>query len=152
MAFSTRFVMIRVILTSSTSATTGRTLSNTTSTSFFRAMGRSLFKISSVRSLMFNDTIFRSCTFLSIFTSANRSVMIWFSLSISEAMSSMNSRYSSAGTFSCASRESDNTLMDVMGVFNSWDTFATNSCRESSNAFIRFNSWLNASTICTVST
>ena len=85
---------------------------------------------------------------MSIFTKESRSVMIVFSRSISSAMSVINSLYSSFGTSPispCATRESASTFMEVNGVFNSWDTLETNSCRESSCTFIRLRIRLYAS-------
>jgi DNA-binding NarL/FixJ family response regulator len=45
--------------------------------------------------------------------------IILFSLSISSAMSTKNSRYNSGAAFSCVNKESANTLTEVRGVFNS---------------------------------
>ena len=73
---------------------------------------------------------------LSIFTSESRSVMILFSRSISDAISTINSWYNSTGAPSWAVSESASTFMDVSGVFSSCDTLETNSCRDSSNNFI----------------
>ena len=41
--------------------------------------------------------------------------------------------------------------MEAMGVFSSWETLETNSCREASRAFILPSTTLNASAICRVS-
>ena len=64
---------------------------------------------------------------LSSFTKERRSSIIFASLSISSEISCINSAYISFGTFSILIKESANTLIDVIGVFNSWDTLATNS-------------------------
>ena len=62
-------------------------------------------------------------------------------------MSAINSRYSSTGTSSMPISESASTRMEVMGVFNSWDTLETNSWRDWSTAFslVRdfFTAWLS---------
>ena len=78
--------------------------------------------------------------------------MIWFSRSTSFLMSIMNSRYISTGTSSCCTRESARTFIDVMGVLSSWETLETNSCLDSSSAFILARTWLKASAMCSVST
>ena len=151
MAFSIRLVKINESFTSSTSAIISRLLMSVSSISVFLAIGRSRRKISSVSALISTDVIFTDAADLSIFTSASRSLMILSSRSISSAISTMNSRYSSTGTSSCAIRESASTFMEVIGVFSSWETFATKSCLVSSSAFILCSTLLNASTICSVS-
>ena len=130
MAFSIRFVRISDIFTSSISAVTSLVLTSRSSISLFLAMGRILFKMISASSFILTLVIFSSAADLSIFTSTSRSLMILSSRSISSAISSRNSRYNSAGTSCCARRESASTLTDVIGVFSSWDTFATKSCLE----------------------
>ena len=77
--------------------------------------------------------------------------MIWFSLSTSFLISTMNSRYISTGTLSCSTSESARTFMEVIGVLSSWDTLETNSCLDSSSAFMRASTWLKASAMCSVS-
>ena len=64
---------------------------------------------------------------LSSFTSDKRSSIIFASLSISSEISCINSAYISFGTFSIPISESAKTLIEVIGVFSSCDTFATNS-------------------------
>ena len=151
MPFSTRFEMASVSFTSSTSAVTGRKLSSTSSTCCFCAIGRRRFKISSSSSLILSTAIFRLSAALSIFTSESRSVIILFSRSISVVISCMNSLYSSNGAFSCMFKESASTFIDVKGVFNSCETFETNSCLESSSTFMRSNSSFVRSQINSVS-
>ena len=47
--------------------------------------------------------------------------------------------------------ESASTFIEVSGVFNSWETLDTNSCRELSSSCKRFSMVLNASDICSTS-
>ena len=151
MAFSTRFEIAKVSFTSSTSATTSLALSKITSISRCFAIGLKRFKINSNKELISIVSMFKSGAVLSSFTRDNKSLIILFSLSISSAISTINSLYNSTGTSSCAIKESANTFMEVIGVFNSWETLDTNSCLESSKTFIFFNSSLKASMICSVS-
>ena len=137
MAFSIRLVNANVSFTSSISAVTGLKLSNTSSTCCLSAIGCSLLRICSSRSLMFTLVMLRSAADLSIFTSESRSLMIFVSLSISFVISPINSLYISTGASSPIQFiESASTFMDVRGVFNSCETFDTNSCLDSSITFI----------------
>ena len=70
---------------------------------------------------------------MSVLTRVRRSLMISASRSISWTISSMNSLYISAGTSLCVRSDSDNTFIEVIGVFSSCDTFETNSCLDSSS-------------------
>ena len=88
---------------------------------------------------------------LSIRTRVRRSSMILLSRSISSDISPMNSWYSSLGTSSMLMRESARTRMEVIGVFNSWDTLDTNSCLDWSTAFRLCRVLLMAREICLVS-
>ena len=151
MAFSIRFVNASVIFTSSTSATTGLKLSNTNSTCCFSAIGFNRFKICSSNSFTFKLAIFKSAADLSIFTRESKSLIILVSLSISLPISSINSLYNSIGASSMLLRESANTFIEVNGVFNSCDTFETNSCLDSSKTFILPSKELNFSHISIVS-
>ena len=137
MAFSTRLDITWVILTSSTCATTGLKLSNNSSIFFFAASGFNLFSTSSSSSFILTDDMLSTDEALSSLTMHNKSSIILFSLSISLTISSMNSLYTSTGTFSCVLSESANTFMDVIGVLSSCDTFETNSdLEESSSLFL----------------
>ena len=119
-------------LTSSTSAITGLKLSSTTSIFFTSAIGLNLFKVLSTSSLIFTVEILILSFPLSILTRLSKSVIISFSRSISFAISVKNSWYNSSGTFSWPTKESARTFIEVIGVFNSWDTFETNCCLDSS--------------------
>ena len=70
-------------------------------------------------SLILTDVIFKSADDFSNFTKDNKSLIILLSLSISSAISTINSLYNSFGTFSWLKRESANTFIEVIGVFNS---------------------------------
>ena len=121
------------------------------SISLFWAIGRTLRRTSSTIPLTLVSLMLSLESFRSILTSVSSSVMIWFSLSTSFLISIMNSRYISTGTLSCCTRESARTFIDVIGVFSSWETLETNSCLDSSSAFILASTWLNASAMCSVS-
>ena len=126
-------------------------LTMVSSISLFWAIGRTLRRIISTISLTFVSLTFSLESLRSMRTSVRSSVMIWFSLSTSFLMSIMNSLYISTGTLSCETRESARTFIEVMGVLSSWDTLETNSCLDSSKAFMRARTWLNASAMCSVS-
>ena len=126
-----------IILVSSISAYTSLILTIVSSISLFCAIGLTLFRISSHISLTLHSLILSLESLRSMRTRVSSSVMIWFSLSTSFLISSMNSRYISTGALSICSRESARTFMEVIGVLSSWDTLETNSCLDSSSAFMR---------------
>ena len=151
MAFSTRLENASDSLDASISALTLRLLSNTTSTLAFSAIGRRRFRIVSINSFTSVTAMFSSWVFRSIFTRVSKSEIMEFSLSISSAISCINSRYNSFGTSSCVRRESASTFMEVSGVFSSWDTLDTNSCLDSSTSLSFASIRLNVSEIFSVS-
>ena len=97
-------------------------------------MGVSFFKTFSTRAFIFTSDILSFETDLSIRTRDKRSSMIPFSLSISDAISCINSLYTSTGVLGSARSESASSFIEVIGVLSSCDTFETNSSFEASSS------------------